>query len=317
VRTLGYLGLAYARAGRYAEARDAFLGAGQNELAKEMEQHLAADAAVTATPPPPHAAVASAEAEAAPILPVEEPRPNGRALTIPPPDVTTSPGDLSKSLRPADGPAMSLADFVSKRLVRPEEGDRAIELAAGGALVLRVRGRLLARTLGVIASGGDLNYEPLAKRMRGKAMDETFGVEAEQMFSISGAGHLVAMPRGGVFSALLLNDDIFYVREDAVFAFEESLGWENGQVPGSGGMMPVVQLRGDGSLAVRTRGGPLGVEVIAGRVLYVDAGALIGWSGRVVPKVVQPEAAEDGTAAAPFVECTGEGVVLLETEQTS
>jgi uncharacterized protein (AIM24 family) len=300
-RTLGYLGLAYARAGRYAEAREAFLGAGQNELAKEMEQHLASEQPIEEAP----AAFAEAEAEAAPAMP--EPSP-----PMFPVDTRPSNGVAKKIvLRPEDGPALTLTDYVAKRLVRPEEGDRAIELGAGGALVLRIRGRLLSRTLGVIASGGDLTYEPQVKRMRGKAMEDMFGQGPDQVFAISGAGHLVALPRGGVFSALLLEDDIFYVREETLFAFEESLGWENGQVPGSRGEMPVVQLRGDGALALRTSGGPLGVEVIAGRVLFVDAASLIGWSGRVVPKVVFPEA--DAEPTPPFVECTGEGVVLLET----
>src|SRR5262249_49696843 len=41
LRTMGYLGLAFARKGRYALARDAFHAAGQDELAKEMDQQLA------------------------------------------------------------------------------------------------------------------------------------------------------------------------------------------------------------------------------------------------------------------------------------
>ena len=41
-RAVSYLGLAYARAGRYAEAYRAFLLAGQNDLATEIESNLAA-----------------------------------------------------------------------------------------------------------------------------------------------------------------------------------------------------------------------------------------------------------------------------------
>src|SRR5262249_20840012 len=40
VRTLGYLGLAYARKGEYAKARDAFRASGQEDLAREMETQL-------------------------------------------------------------------------------------------------------------------------------------------------------------------------------------------------------------------------------------------------------------------------------------
>src|SRR5262249_33905458 len=37
LRTMGYLGLAYARKGKYALAKEAFLAAGQDDLAREME----------------------------------------------------------------------------------------------------------------------------------------------------------------------------------------------------------------------------------------------------------------------------------------
>src|SRR6185503_19653496 len=39
-RAVGYLGLACARAGRYAEAYQAFLQAGQDDLAREIVHHL-------------------------------------------------------------------------------------------------------------------------------------------------------------------------------------------------------------------------------------------------------------------------------------
>ena len=53
------------------------------------------------------------------------------------------------------------------------------------------------------------------------------------MFQVTGQGHLLAAPLGGQFTAVTLDDDIFYLREDLVFAFEPVLRWENGHVPGS------------------------------------------------------------------------------------
>jgi hypothetical protein len=52
------------------------------------------------------------------------------------------------------------------------------------------------------------------------------------------------------------------------------------------------------------------VKLAPDRVLYADADALAGWIGRVVPRLVQPAAG--GKSSAPFVECTGEGVLLLD-----
>src|SRR5262249_44073839 len=155
------------------------------------------------------------------------------------------------------------------RLIRPDDGDLPFEIAAGDTLIIRIRGRVLSRTEGVVVSGGELAYEPATKRVRGKATEEPFGTDARPMFFVSGQGHLVASPRGGSFTAMQLADDVVYLREDLVFAFEEKLGWENGHVPGSSGQISVVQLRGEGCVAIRTRKPPLSVKLAPDRTLYV------------------------------------------------
>ena len=95
---------------------------------------------------------------------------------------------------------------------------------------------------------------------------------------------------------------------------EEHLGWENGHVPGSRHRIPMIQFRGAGAIAFRTERPLLAVKLAQDRVLYVDATALAGWIGRVVPRAVTP--ADTGPAASElFVECTGEGVVLVQEEQ--
>ena len=91
---------------------------------------------------------------------------------------------------------------------------------------------------------------------------------------------------------------------ELVFAFEEHLSWENGHVPGSNGGVPVVQLRGDGSVAMRSVRPLLAVEVAGDRVLRVAAAALAGWTGGVVPRLAGGEPAT--------VECAGEGSLLVE-----
>jgi hypothetical protein len=63
-------------------------------------------------------------------------------------------------------------------------------------------------------------------------------------------------------------------------------------------------------VAIRTRRVPLTVKLAPERTLYVDSDMLAGWMGRVVPRVVAPAAG--GDASAPFVVCTGEGIVIVE-----
>ena len=209
----------------------------------------------------------------------------------------------------ARGP-QPLSEFATARLVRPEDGDQPFELAAGGYLIVRISDKMYARTEGVDVTGGALTYEPAMRRARGQSRGEPFATGGRPMFQVSGQGHLIAAPLGGQFTAVSLDDDILYLREDLVFAFEPLLRWENGHVPGSRATIPMVQFRGTGAIAFRTARPLLTVKLAADKVLYVDAGALAGWIGRVVPRAVT--AADAGGAAELFVECSGEGVVLVE-----
>lgn len=343
-RTIGYLGLAYARKGEYAKAREAFLKAGQDELAREMEQYLTGAAAGSPNVPrevvpdvsggfaqeqrtviDPDAAARARESRAVASTPTIVPSGNGSGSSgadSGAPVAAIDEGIVTAAVRVAQLPLPAapvaeghrapepLSSFGTARLIRPDDGDLPFELAAGDTLIVRVRGRILSRTEGVIVSGGELAYEPAAKRIRGRITEEPFGSEDRPMFFVSGQGHLIATPRGGKFSALTLADDILYVREDLVFAFEEKLRWENGNVPGSSGSINVLQFRGEGCVAIRTRRAPLTVKLAPDKTLYVDSEVLAGWMGRVVPRIVAPAAG--GDASAPFVECTGEGIVLVE-----
>jgi tetratricopeptide (TPR) repeat protein len=207
-------------------------------------------------------------------------------------------------------PPQPLSEFATTRLVRLEDGDERFEISANGVLIVRVTDKIFSRTEGVDITGGQLGYEPAHRRSRGQNRTEPFATGGRPMFAVTGHGHLIASARGGQFTAVTLDDDIFYLREDLVFAFEPALRWENGHVPGSRERIPMVQFRGSGAVAFRTERPLLAVKLAQERVLYVDATALAGWIGRVVPRAVAP--ADDGPGSELFVECSGEGVVLVE-----
>jgi uncharacterized protein (AIM24 family) len=183
-------------------------------------------------------------------------------------------------------------------------------LAEGGMLVVRVDGRQPTRTYGAIASSGQLVFENMTRRVRGQPTEELFGDGPDAMFCAVGHGLIVIAPRGARFTALALSDDIVYVRETSLFAFEESLHWESGRVPGAGGTdaMRVVQFRGTGRLVARTARAAFALKIEPEAPLYVEATALVGWIGRVVPRVLH---GEDGEPT-PYIECTGEGALILE-----
>lgn len=361
-RAVGYLGLAYARSGKYAEAYQAFKQAGQNDLAREMGQYLGEEEraeidrslhrapssqpvseeqieAQTAagsgfaelrasdleevhqeaheeTTPDVRAAVVKVEPgarkrdEGAPTSEMDERGAISRAVD----EAAPSSSAAAAATRTASGhrPPQPLSEFATARLIRPEDGDHAFEISAGGVLIVRVNDRIYTRTEGVNVTGGELAYEIATRRVRGSRTGEPFGADGRRLFVVTGNGHLIAAPIGDHFTAVTLDDDIFYLREDLVFAFEEQLRWENGHVPGSASSLPMVQFRGQGSVAFRTAEPLLAVKLAPDKVLYVDADILAGWIGRVVPRIVAPAAAKSESSL--FVECTGEGVVLVEEE---
>jgi tetratricopeptide (TPR) repeat protein len=343
-RAVGYLGLACARAGRYSEAYQAFLQAGQDDLAQEIVHHLtdqermAIEASIKSPPgaelsqpviqivekaeppPPPLPPSVSRPVEIVPAQQVDdaqvvEAQPDQGAISRAVAQAAPSAAAATIGTRVAPGsrPPQPLSEFATSRLVRPEDGDQPFEISAGGVLIVRVEGRMFARTEGVDVTGGDLTYEPATRRIRGAQTQEPFASGERALYIVSGRGVMIASPLGGEFTAVQLDDDIFYLREDVVFAFEPSVRWENGHVPGSHARIPMVQFRGSGAVAFRTPRPLLAVKLAPDRVLYIDANALAGWIGRVVPRAVSPQ----GTSRLSelFVECTGEGVVLVQEEQ--
>jgi hypothetical protein len=72
----------------------------------------------------------------------------------------------------------------------------------------------------------------------------------------------------------------------------------------------VVQFRGDGAVALRTDAPLVRVKLPPAGVVFVDATRLAGWIGRVIPRAVVPPAGSP--MGDVCVECTGEGVVLVD-----
>ncbi|MDX2092800.1 MAG: tetratricopeptide repeat protein [Kofleriaceae bacterium] len=381
-RAISYLGLAYARAGRYAEAYRSFLLAGQNELATEIEINLTAAerdgihqqlgrtptgpiaaepppvVSRTKTPPPPPqpsppqpSPPPAAPSPAAPVTSspetvIERPAatpPAGVAVLTPQaprisedsmlfvlPKADSVPKASGASMvssalaaaNPASQGAMNthktsggtppkpLTELATDELLRPDDGDEPFEISASGALIIRVEDRVFTRLDGVHITGGDLSYEVAMRRSRGHETKDRFDFGGTPLHAVSGSGYLVAVPGKQTFSAVTLDDDILYLREDLVFAFESTLRWESGNVPGMRGKLPVVQFRGDGALAVRLAQPLVRVKLASSGVVFVDAERLAGWIGRVIPRAVVPPA--DGPMGAMCVECTGEGIVLVE-----
>lgn len=379
-RAVNYLGLAYARAGRYSDAYEAFLIAGQEELASEIEPNLrederaevlrrlsvgtqtttapartatgprvrpadstapplratrrsipmiapatpsgkfvasapateAARATTAAAPAGPAAAAASSAASATASSAAPAATADAGAITraVAVASPASSGRDAATRVSTGNAAPMALSALAMHSLVRPGDGDHPFEVSPSGALLVRVSERMFCRLSGVYATGGQLDFEPAHRRSRGANTEERFDHGGDAMSVVYGEGYLVAFPERGRFTAVYLDDDILYLREERVYAFTQTLRWENGNIPGLRGKLPVVQFRGDGAVAFRSTKVVTPIKLPAGGAMYVDTGALVGWIGRVIPRAVMPP--EGGPMAEVCVECTGEGVVLVE-----
>src|SRR4029079_12798059 len=89
--------------------------------------------------------------------------------------------------------ADSLAATIGRMMLRPESGEAPFEVM-DQALLVRVRGRLLTRTDGAIAHGGERTPAPATRRVRGRITADVF-VGDGGMSLASGRGHYIAMAR--------------------------------------------------------------------------------------------------------------------------
>ena len=181
-----------------------------------------------------------------------------------------------------------------------------------GVLAVAVRGEVRARLDGLFAVRGRVALAGELKRFRGRATDKAFGAGATRMHRASGEGELLLHAAGRRFTPIALEDEAAFVREEAAFAFEGGLAFENGRVPApAGAALDLVHLRGRGTLLLRTLGEPVALEASPGAPLRIPLRAVVGWSGALTPRLVPLAEAADEPALI-VVELAGEGWALAD-----
>jgi hypothetical protein len=172
----------------------------------------------------------------------------------PTPRPTPAPANVRAPLSPG-----GLGAFAAQRTVRPPPEVFAIE---GGILHVAVRGELVCRLDGLFAVRGAVTARPEVKRFRGKLTEKPFGAARERMNRVAGEGALFFRTGGWVFTVVDLAGDAGYFREEAVFALEEAVVFENGRVPSRHSRdLDLVHLRGRGRLLLRTVAAPVAIEI--------------------------------------------------------
>lgn len=331
-RAWGYLGLVHWRMGKLDEARDAFSRGGQASMARRMEELVAESTeelggAAPASVPDVHASEIAAvrtsagaaidrlERSEAPL--VVEPsgasaqrKPSGtwkvtEAGTDPIPRTSRPPTPMSADAPMALG---GLLDWWAPSI----PADQPLVVTPNGSLVMSSRTAVHARGTQVRALRGAPSRATILRRFR-RASEEILGDE-EPILRWEGEVLAVLGPRSGErFQALRIEEDLLYVVERFVEAFDDRVSFESGRLPQHAGEARLMQFRGSGTIVLRLPRAPTALPIATGIDARVAPEALVGWTGRLFPV----EAPGDGASAesSQLVErglvLRGEGTLLL------
>lgn len=312
-----YLGLALAQAGDHTRAREAFLRAGSDAMARKMERAMAG----IEPPPTPGSQLRASASSALPAVAeggreaLEQEQPF-RSVEMDGPRGTSEGWIAAAAAEPGSQATLTgaprpqtLAEFA--RVVRIEAHRGAPFAVGADGVRVDWSGDIFSRLDGLVAARFSGEARGVRKRFRGRTTEKSFGEGARQMWQLSGGGQLLLAGKPGrVFTALQLVDDSIYLSEEVLLAFEESLLFENGRVPGKAVDLNLVHLRGTGQLLLGTDRPVRSLACAGEPPLRVPATGLVGWAGGLTPRLVSlsDEAAERPIAV---VELSGDGDVLL------
>jgi uncharacterized protein (AIM24 family) len=304
-----YLALALAQAGEYGRAREHFLQAGNDAMVEKMARAIAGDrfARSVRSAPAPAAAARPAPVEGSPentqaeTSEVPAQSLEGATPELPSRDMAYRPG--------AEVPV--LADLLPAVALAGASQDTPFRVGNGGFSAL-VQGELLTRLEGLVAFSGQLQFQPEVRRFRGLASEQPFGEGARRLVRASGQGVLfIESAEARSFLAVELGEEGAYFREECLFAFEESLSFENGKVPSElGTELDLVNLNGQGRVLLGLTGRLRSVAIAEESPVTVPLSHLVGWQGKVTPLVV-PLGEAGSEPASVAVQLSGEGFALI------
>ncbi len=172
-----------------------------------------------------------------------------------------------------------------------------------------------SRVGGLVAAEGKHEFSPARRRHKGKFTDHHLGGSTDPVMKIAGEGILLLS--SGEKQIVLVSvspDENIYVKEDALFSFQSTISWENGTINiGPKEKIELVQLSGEGVVALISQTAPSIRELSKGNPFRIARTALIGWQGKVTPKIIAEENTKGGKEAEVyFIEFTGKGKIIIE-----
>jgi uncharacterized protein (AIM24 family) len=107
------------------------------------------------------------------------------------------------------------------------------------------------------------------------------------MVRLAGSATVTLAARGRVFLPVDLAEESAYFLEETVFAFEESVVFENGRVPSRiAPDLHLVHLRGKGRVLLCVPTPARSVVITPGVGCAIPMAVLVGWHGSLTPKIV-------------------------------
>ncbi len=338
-----YLGLVYSKLGRYEEARDEFLKGNSQKMADRMEEKLAEISPEQEETPQMEAEMGEGEVgegeeelEEKRLLesqPEELPK-KAKAEKAEKEEKEVPPGEIDKEIKEVEEKPpeekVKRAARVEEAVKEPEtmslkDFSKSLEITKGDSPSLRMinddlfqivlrGGQVHSRLTELVAFEGNLIFEPEFKKFKGKETNALFGTKDNLMVKITGEGQLLFSPNNGKIHLFLLEDEMLYLAESNIFAFQEGISWENGRIQGKGSEdIDLVQFKGRGIIALATKSKLASIQLAYTSPLLVDVSSLIGWYGKILPKIIALIAPSEGARGKKnMVELNGEGCVLLE-----
>ena len=297
-RAWGYLGLIAWRLGDFPKARDAFLRGGQVSMAKRMsdamgdERSLSPEGVAEDLPGGSAIRVALEGAlkhlehdPAALLLESAEKAPKEGSWRM------LAPGEewVPRASRPRTSRALSptsatLGSLLDSWGTAPAEG-RCFALTGNHELLVDVPsgGRANSRIGHLCCVAGKLQAQPLFRR-HGPVEEEGALGGAQGLLQIEGAFRaLLAAPQGKRFLLLPLAGEVLYLREEHLWAFEESVRYESGSLESEEGSTKLTHLYGSGLVVLCVERLPTAFEIDASQEIHVHLPSLLGWVGRLLP----------------------------------
>jgi uncharacterized protein (AIM24 family) len=334
-RAWNYLGFAYARRGERPRAVAAFRRAGSESMAAELEaegelsppggrsEGEGSGPRVSSGPGSGRAIVSPGALPSATFepafdlsIPMDARSMDARAISTRHEEHATR-AEPDRALAGPLGnvrelPPAPLVGYAVSRLAPPL--DQAAWLGATARLA--IGDGAFVRADAAVACAGNVRWEAAQRRVRGRNSVERLGKTDAPFFRVQGRGELFVAAPSGRLVPLLLEDDVLYVREDAVMAFEGSVSWEYGHIPRA--PLGMLQFRGRGLVTIRVRGETGAVKVSPDKPVQATERHLLGWVGRVVARggALAEESTGGGGPVGPLpITCEGEGVVLFDVER--